>query len=143
MGACLNHSALFSHQTHFLSRYEPHNSYICVLEMFKDRDSWTKHHLPSSALPPLHILLPFWLPVHSSLFFFFFQGLFFSVCSRSFVMCLASKHHHVSPYPMHILLSPSLPVSSTTVVLNLWTENPPSPPKKKTIGKHGYLYYCS
>lgn len=85
-GACLSHSTLFSHQTYFLLHYQLHNSYICVLEMFKNGDGCTKHHLPSSTLPPLHILFSSWLPVHSSLFFLFFMtppspaGLLKAIC---------------------------------------------------------------
>lgn len=57
LGACLNHSALFSHKTHFLYHYQLHNGHIYLLAMITHGDSFTERHsLPSSVLPPYHIL---------------------------------------------------------------------------------------
>ena len=41
-GACLNHSALFSHQTQFLDHDQVHNSHICLLQAFRHADGFTK-----------------------------------------------------------------------------------------------------
>lgn len=71
MGACLNHPAFFSHQTHFLDHYQSHNGHICLLETFKHGDGFTKRHgLPSSVSPRLHILSSFLLPEWPSFNFF-------------------------------------------------------------------------
>lgn len=89
MGACLNRPAFFSHQTHFLDHYQLHNSHICLSETFEHGDNFTKRHgLPSSVLPPLHILLSSLLPECSSLNFFFFTH------SRPCTICLTSTHRH-------------------------------------------------
>lgn len=95
MGACLNHPAFFPRQTHFLDHYQLHNSHICLLETFKRGDRFIKRHgLPSSVLPPLHILLSSLLPECSSLNFF---SLTFSIHSRPCMICLSSTHHHHHP----------------------------------------------
>lgn len=96
MGACLNHSALFSHQTHFLPHYLLHNSHICVLQIFKNGDSCTKYHFPSSVLPPLHILSSSWLPVHSSLFFPCLLKAFCNVPHLQASPLLSLSHRHIA-----------------------------------------------
>lgn len=89
VGACLNHPAFFSHQTHFLDHYQSHNSHICLFETFKRGEGFTKHHgLPSSVLPLLHILFSFWLPQCPSSSFF---PLTFSTHSGR---CMSFKHEH-------------------------------------------------
>lgn len=65
-GACLRHSALLSHQIHFLYHYQLHNGHICLLEMCKHRDSFVKPHglhppsgpLSTSSYPPCFHCIP-------------------------------------------------------------------------------------
>ena len=110
MGACLNRPAFFSHQTHFLDHYQLHNSHICLLETFEHGDNFTKRHgLPSSVLPPLHILLSSLLPECSSLNFFFppTQGPVRSASPPRTAITICSYTDILSPH--------TLPVSSTVL----------------------------
>lgn len=98
MGACLNHPALFSHQTHFLWHCQRHNSNTCVLEMSKNETvvantillPWPCPHSTSSYPPASQYILRS---------FFFFSMTFLSCLLKPFVMRLISEHHQMPLYP--------------------------------------------
>lgn len=99
MGACLNHSALFSHQMHFLLHCQRHNSNTCVLEMSKNE-----------TVVPNSIFLPGPCPHSTSSYpsasqdilhsFFLFSMTFPSCPLKAFWDAPLSEHHHFSSQPL-------------------------------------------
>lgn len=118
MGACLNDSALFSHQTHFLLHCQRHNSNTCVLEMSKNK-----------TVVPNTIFLPRPCPHSTSsyppasqyiLHSFFLFSMTFPSCPLKVFWDVphlwASSLFFLALGPLYPL---PLPVFSPTVVLNL------------------------
>lgn len=106
MGACLNHSALFSHQTHFLLHCQRHNSNTCVLEMSKNETVVPNSiFLPrpcphsTSSYPPAsqYILRSFFFLVFNDLSFLSTQGLLGCASSLGIITFLPSPWTLVSP----------------------------------------------